>query len=116
MHLLGWLGAVLVLGVLLFGVLIRLIIRSSKDNILLGQTLDELVEKAKLLGLPDRDVANINSMLRHAEYGIALSILATQLYEHTIFLDADYYQLLQSVAEKLKLPEQEYVFAKELIL
>lgn len=116
MHLLGWLGTILVVGVLLVGALLLLFGRPNKDWLILGQELDELVAKAKVLGLPDRDVANINDMLKYAEYREALSILATQLYEHTIFLDAGYYQLLQSVAEKLKLPEQEYVFAKELII
>jgi hypothetical protein len=115
MHLLGWLGTILVVGVLLIGVLLLLLIRSSKDSIILKRELAELVVNAKTLGLPSRDVANINSLLEHAEYGIALSILATQLHEHMIFLDAGYYQSLQSVAEKLKLPEQEYHFAKELI-
>jgi len=115
MHLLGWLAAILVVGVFLIGALLLLLIRPNKHWIILGQELAELVAKAKALGLPDCDVANSNSMLEHAEYGEALSILATQLYEHTIFLDAEYYQLLQSVAEKLKLPEQEYLFAKELI-
>lgn len=116
MHLLGWLGTVLVVGVLLVGALLLLLVRPNKDGIILSQELAELVTKAKALGLPDRDIANINDMLEYAEYGEALNILTTQLYEHTIFLDTDYYQLLQSVAEKLKLPEQEYVFAKELII
>lgn len=116
MHLLGWLGTVLVVGVLLVGALLLLLGRPNKEGIILSQELAELVAKAKALGLPARDVTNINDMLAYAEYGVALSILATQLYEHTIFLDAGYYQLLQSVAEKLKLPEQEYVFAKELII
>ncbi len=115
MHWLGWLGAILVAGVLLVGALL-LLSRPNKDWVILGQEMHELVAKAKALGLPDRDVANINDMLEYAEYAVALSILADQLYEHTIFLDADYYQLLQSVAEKLKLPEQEYAFAKELII
>jgi hypothetical protein len=115
MHLLGWLGAILVVGVLLIGALLLLLIRPNKHWIILAQELAELVGKAKALGLPDRDVANVKDMLEYAEYGEALSILAAQLYEHRIFLDADYYQLLQSVAEKLKLPEQEYLFAKELI-
>jgi hypothetical protein len=116
MHWLGWLGTILVVGVLLIGALLLLLVRPSKDGIILQQELAELVAKAKALGLPDRDVANINDMLEYDEGGIVLSILATQLYEHTIILDAGYYQSLQSVAEKLKLPEQEYVFAKELII
>jgi hypothetical protein len=115
MHLLGWLGIILVVGVLLAGALLLMLSRPNKRWIILGQELAELVAKAKALGLPDRDVANINDMLEYAEYGEALSILATQLHEHMIFLDAGYYQSLQSVAEKLKLPEQEYRFAKELI-
>ena len=98
------------------GAFLLLIGRPNKNWLILSQELAELVAKAKVLGLPDRDVVNINDMLRYAEYGEALCILATQLYEHTIFLDADYYQLLQSVAEKLKLPEQEYIFAKELVV
>jgi hypothetical protein len=116
MHLLGWLGAILVVGVLLVGALLLLLVGPSKDSVILQQELAELVAKAKALGLPDRDVATINDMLKYDEGAEVLSILATQLYEHTIFLDAGYYQLLQSVAEKLKLPEQEYVFAKELII
>jgi hypothetical protein len=116
MHLLGWLGTILVVGVILTGALLLLLIRSSKDSIILKRELAELVVNAKALGLPDRDVANINSLLEHAEYGEALSTLATQLHEHTIFLNAGYYYLLQSVAEKMKLPEQEYLFAKELII
>jgi hypothetical protein len=116
MHLLGWLGAILVVGVLLVGALLLLLVGPSKDRIILQQELAELVAKATALGLPDRDVATINDMLKYDEGSEALSVLAAQLYEHTIFLDAGYYQLLQSVAEKLKLPEQEYVFAKELII
>jgi hypothetical protein len=116
MHLLGWLGTILVVGVLLVGAFLLLLSRPNKDWVILGQELAELVAKAKALGLPDRDVANIKDMLEYAEYREALCLLATQLYEHTIFLDAGYYQLLESVAEKLRLPEQEYVFAKELII
>jgi len=116
MRVLGWLGVIVTIGVLLVGALLLLLIRSSKDTVLLGQALRELVTRAKVLGLSNRDIANVNSLLEYAEYDMALSILATQLYEHTIFLDADYYQLLQSVAEKLKMPEQEYTFAKELVI
>lgn len=116
MHPLGWLGTILVVGVLLVGAFLLLLSRPNKDWLILGQELAELTVKAKELGLPDRDVVNIKEMLEHAEYGEAVSILATQLHEHSIFLDAGYYQLLQSVAEKLKLPEQEYVFVKELII
>jgi hypothetical protein len=116
MHLLGWLGTIMVVGVLLIGVLLLLLIRSSKNSIIFKRKLAELVINAEALGLPDRDVANINSLLEHTEYGEALSTLATQLHEHTIFLDAGYYHLLQSVAEKMKLPEQEYLFVKELVI
>lgn len=82
---------------------------------MLSEHVRTLIGQAKTFGLPYRDVTNATEMLEHAESGVAFDIIVQQLYEYGILIDDAYYQLIKITAEKMKLPEQDFIFLKELI-
>ncbi len=77
--------------------------------------LSDLIANAKIFGLPESDVSIAQEFVEYNEPGCALHHIATQLYEHDIFVDNAFYELLKAAAERMQLPEQEYIFIKELI-
>ena len=54
-------------------------------------------------------------MLENREYECAFEIVVQQLHESGIKVNATYYELLKTAAEKMLLPEQNFLFVKELI-
>lgn len=81
----------------------------------LNSAVRRLLLEASAFGLPESDISNADSMLRHQEYGCACDIIAERLHEQNIAINAAYYQQLQTVAAKMQLPEQHFLFVKELI-
>lgn len=62
--------------------------------------------------MPKQDVTNAYSMLENREYECAFEIVQ-QLHESDIKVNATYYELLKTAAEKMLLPEQNFLFVKE---
>lgn len=74
-----------------------------------------LIEAAKTLGLGDFDINNSIELLENNEFVLAFDTIITQLYECDIEIDGEFYELVVKVASKMKIPEDEYSFIKELI-
>jgi hypothetical protein len=81
----------------------------------LDQALRVLVAKAEMFGLPEKDVRTAQEFLEYNEPGCAFEHVVTQLYEYGTPISAEYYQLLQAIAKSMQLPEQHFMYAKELI-
>jgi hypothetical protein len=83
--------------------------RSIKDLLAL------LLERAKAFGLPTTDLNNAHDFLLNREYGLCLDTVTTQLYEHEITIDDNYYKLIVTIAKKMDMEEGSYQYLEELI-
>ena len=77
--------------------------------------LAALIEEAKILGLPQRDLDNANDFLINHEYGLCYDTVITQLYEYDIEIDNKIYSLISKIAKDLSLSENDYLFMKDLV-
>lgn len=77
--------------------------------------IEELIKEAEKAGLPEEDALNAAEYLLYNEYGLALDILLTQLYENNIVIPADFYQRVEPIVLAIKLPVTEYSYIKELV-
>ncbi|UII31969.1 MafI family immunity protein [Fulvivirga ulvae] len=60
-------------------------------------------------------LAQVSHVCLSLFYGKAFDTIITQLYEHDIEIDKEFYDLLESAAKKMKILEEDYSFMKELI-
>ena len=97
------------------GLLSWLISAVNSEKRILNEHVQLLIDQAVVFGLPDQDVANAAELLEYNEFELAFDSLVEQLYEYSISINAEYYQLVKTSAEKMKLPEQSFIFLKELI-
>lgn len=74
-----------------------------------------LIEGAKILGLPQRDLDSANDFLINHEYGLCYDTVITQLYEYDIEIDNKIYSLISKIAKDLSLSEDDYLFMKDLV-
>lgn len=77
--------------------------------------IEELIKEAEKAGLPEDDALNVAEYLLFNEYGLALDILLTQLYENDIVIPADFYQRVEPIVLAIKLSATEYSYIRELI-
>ena len=109
-----WAGGALV-AIILVGIVCWRLVIEAKESQRISLLIQQLIARAQSLGLPERDVNNAADMLEAAEYGLAFDIVIEQLYEHSIQIDVPFYHLAATVAGKMEIPEQHYVFVKKLI-
>jgi hypothetical protein len=76
----------------------------------------ELIDNAKLLGARDEDIRNALEFLPVDEFGVAWELIVDQIYEYQIPIDRDFYDLAETIAKKMKFPEERYSFLRELIM
>ena len=77
--------------------------------------LNALLKAAELFGLSKYDLNNAYDFLNHKEYGLSFDTIITQLYEYGVEIDDDFYRLISRIAKEMNLPEENYIFTKELI-
>lgn len=75
----------------------------------------KLIEKSRLLDARPEDIKIAREYLREGEYGLAWDQLVSQIYEYQINIDQYYYDLVEEIAQKMRIGENEYSFLKELI-
>mgnify|MGYP005821798391 CR=1 FL=1 len=61
------------------------------------------------------DVANAHDLLDHNEWGAALSLICTQLFEYDVTVSADVYAQIARLARDMELPEGEWAFISKLV-
>lgn len=77
--------------------------------------LNQLIHGGELVGLPDQDINIAREYLENRELELCFDTIVTQLYEYDLEIERDYYNLIVQIGSKLKLPEKNYLFTKELI-
>lgn len=77
--------------------------------------LRAVIDQAIILGLTAKDIEISEEFLEYNEEGLCLDHIIVQLHEFEIPITQEFYTLVESAAQKMKLPEKEYAYLKELI-
>jgi len=77
--------------------------------------LTKFLEHAKRLGLSDADSETAVSFLGHNEFGLCFETVITQMYEHGVRIDIEFYELIDEIGKEMNLTSDSYSFMKELI-
>lgn len=77
---------------------------SDKASVLIHQ----LLAQAGRLGLPTQDAAIAQEHLDYAEWGLAFEHIVVQLFEYAIPLTADFYEQVETCAERMKIAPEAY--------
>lgn len=72
----------------------------------------KLIEAAETLGLREKDLNTARELSAHGEYGLALDTIVTQLFEFDLEIDQQFYDLVQNMAKRMQISEEEYSFMK----
>lgn len=72
----------------------------------------KLIESAEILGLREGDLNTARALSDHGEYGLALDTIVTQLYEWDLEIDQQFFDLVQNMAKRMGISEEEYSFMK----
>lgn len=81
----------------------------------LFNTLLRLIEIARILGLDNRDLKNVQDFLMHNEFGLCFDTIITQMYEYNVEIDNEFYESISKIGERMNLKRESYSFMKELI-
>jgi hypothetical protein len=74
-----------------------------------------LMDKAKVLGLSDVDLASAHEFLSNNEFVLCFDTIISQMYEYDIEINTDFYTLVCEIANKMNFPMEEYILMKDLI-
>ena len=77
--------------------------------------LRKVIESSKLYGLPIAIITEAEEFLTYNEQVLCLEHILTQLYENDIKIDSAFYELVQTIAQKMSIAEGDYSYIKELI-
>lgn len=77
--------------------------------------ISKLIEIAQLRGLRSKDIITAQEYLEYNEWGVAFDLVITHLYEYDIEIKEQDFKLIVDIATKMELPEDEYIYIKELI-
>lgn len=95
------------------GNFLQRMLKNAVDHKILHQ-LDDLITKAQKLGLPNTDIENALIDIEYNESELAFDLIVTQMYEHEIKIDNEFYDLAMSICDTLKLERQKFSFLNEL--
>lgn len=66
--------------------------------------------------LPEQNILDATELLDHGEWGEALSLVCTQLYEYDVGITLDCYQLIEGLGQQMKMPPREWEMLRGLIV
>jgi hypothetical protein len=79
------------------------------------QLLLHLLEKAKILGANENDMKDVAEMLNFGDFHLCLDTIVSQMYEHNLAIDEDFYQQVVVITAKLSLNIEKYDYIKHLV-
>ena len=85
--------------------------RSPEELIADTQAILELVRET----LPVENVNDTRELLENDEWGEALSLICTQLYEYEVEVDQALYDRIAAAGSEMQLPPKEWEMLQELI-
>ena len=77
--------------------------------------LSKLINWADKAGLGSNDLKATLEFIEYNEGYLAFDTLLEKMYENHIEIDSEFYDLIQLIAETMKLPVGQYAYMKELI-
>jgi len=81
------------------------------------QLIDEIgsILDAVKASLPEENVTDACELLEHDEWGEALSLICTQLYEYDVPISSEIYDRIESAGLQMQMPPKEWEILRELI-
>lgn len=73
------------------------------------------MQRAKVFGLPENDLANAQEMFEQNEFEGCFDVVATQLYEWDISIDLEFFELSNEITTILGIGHDQYSFLTKLI-
>ena len=64
--------------------------------------------------LPEANLADAEELIAHGEFGEALDLICTQVYEYEIPVSADAYRAIQESGRRMQMEESSWSYLKEL--
>lgn len=80
------------------------------------EKLSLILSEAKKNGLHDDDITNITDLINAYEFGLALDVLLTQLYELDIKLSKQYEPIVSELIAKMKLDYDDFEWHKSIFI
>jgi hypothetical protein len=74
--------------------------------------ISSLLEDVRSL-LPEQDIAHARELLEHDEFGLALSLIATQLYEYEAPIERRVYDQIATLGREMAMPPAEWVMLEQ---
>jgi len=65
--------------------------------------------------LPKENVRDASELLEHDEWGVAFSLICTQIYEYDVPISEATFSLIESVGQQMRLPPKEWTMLSELV-
>jgi len=65
--------------------------------------VEKILNIAKEIGIPDKDIKDIYEYLGHNEWGIALEILCSTIEEHNIGITKKQYKEIEMIGKRMEL-------------
>ncbi|PAW92655.1 hypothetical protein CKK33_03755 [Mucilaginibacter sp. MD40] len=84
-------------------------------NTKLKSSINEIITKASLFGLPQKDVDIAYEYINYNEHGLAIKHIADQLFEFDIKIDEPFYHSIISIADKMTMEKIQLDFLKNLV-
>lgn len=65
--------------------------------------------------LPDENVQDARELLEHSEWGEALSLICTQLFEYDVAISGSTYDRIELLGRQMGMPPKEWTMLKKLV-
>lgn len=83
--------------------------RKNRNEADLGALVNLFTES-----LPAENIADARDLIDHGEYGVALELVCTQLYEYDVPVPTETYRLIEQCGRIMQMNEASWAFLEEL--
>ncbi len=65
--------------------------------------------------LPENNTADARELIAHGEYGEALELLCTQVYEYEVPVTSETYKIIEACGKRMQMEESSWTLLRELL-
>ena len=66
--------------------------------------------------LPQANIGAAEDLISHGEYGVALELICTEVYEYDVPVTADTFRTIEQCGQRMQLDESSWSFLRELLV